>query len=156
MSYSEFSSAFTSKPKIPRTPETHSASPRKGKIPTIAPQFSQSGPQQMSRPSSSGSSTRSRQSKWKQSPFCLSALGVGKEGALQELSRNEVVCCECARSVWHCTCYLQDAQPWNYILLNTAPISRLSCEQRHAFSYLCVEKSGPISPKYGGKLLVSY
>lgn len=61
-SHSEFSSAFTSKPKIPRTPETHSASPRKGKIPTIAPQFSQSGPQQMSRPSSSGSSTRSRQS----------------------------------------------------------------------------------------------
>ncbi|XP_021252767.1 lisH domain-containing protein ARMC9 isoform X2 [Numida meleagris] len=61
-SHSEFSSAFTSKPKIPRTPEMHSASPRKGKIPTIAPQFSQSGPQQMSRPSSSGSSTRSRQS----------------------------------------------------------------------------------------------
>ncbi|NXG30889.1 ARMC9 protein, partial [Dromaius novaehollandiae] len=61
-SYSEFSSAFTSKPKIPRTPEVQSASPRKGKIPTIAPQFSQSGPQQMSRPSSSGSSTRSRQS----------------------------------------------------------------------------------------------
>ncbi|NXK52962.1 ARMC9 protein, partial [Chauna torquata] len=64
-SYSEFSSAFISKPKIPRTPEVQSASPRKGKIPTIAPQFSQSGPQQMSRPSSSGSSTRSRQSKWK-------------------------------------------------------------------------------------------
>ncbi|XP_042676239.1 lisH domain-containing protein ARMC9 isoform X4 [Centrocercus urophasianus] len=61
-SHSEFSSAFTSKPKIPRTPEMHSASPRKGKIPTIAPQFSQSGPQQTSRPSSSGSSTRSRQS----------------------------------------------------------------------------------------------
>uniref|UniRef100_A0A8C2TRQ7 LisH domain-containing protein ARMC9 n=1 Tax=Coturnix japonica TaxID=93934 RepID=A0A8C2TRQ7_COTJA len=58
----EFSSAFTSKPKIPRTPEIYSASPRKGKIPTIAPQFSQSGPQQTSRPSSSGSSTRSRQS----------------------------------------------------------------------------------------------
>ncbi|XP_015727255.1 lisH domain-containing protein ARMC9 isoform X4 [Coturnix japonica] len=61
-SHSEFSSAFTSKPKIPRTPEIYSASPRKGKIPTIAPQFSQSGPQQTSRPSSSGSSTRSRQS----------------------------------------------------------------------------------------------
>ncbi|NXL88702.1 ARMC9 protein, partial [Alectura lathami] len=61
-SYSEFSSAFTSKPKIPRTPEVQSTSPRKGKIPAIAPQFSQSGPQQMSRPSSSGSSTRSRQS----------------------------------------------------------------------------------------------
>ncbi|XP_064313575.1 lisH domain-containing protein ARMC9 isoform X2 [Phalacrocorax carbo] len=58
----EFPSAFTSKPKIPRTPEVQSASPRKGKIPAIAPQFSQSGPQQTSRPSSSGSSTRSRQS----------------------------------------------------------------------------------------------
>ncbi|NWS76321.1 ARMC9 protein, partial [Crotophaga sulcirostris] len=64
-SYSEFISAFTSKPKIPRTPEVLSGSPRKGKIPAIAPQFSQSGPQQTSRCSSSGSSTRSRQSKWK-------------------------------------------------------------------------------------------
>ncbi|NXG81060.1 ARMC9 protein, partial [Baryphthengus martii] len=64
-SYSEFPSAFTSKPKIPRTPEIQSASPRKGKVPAIAPQFSKSGPQQTSRPSSSGSSTRSRQSKWK-------------------------------------------------------------------------------------------
>lgn len=81
-SYSEFPSAFTSKPKIPRTPEVQSASPRKGKIPAIAPQFSQSGPQQTSRPSSSGSSTRSRQSKWKKSSFCLSALRVGKDGAL--------------------------------------------------------------------------
>uniref|UniRef100_A0A8C3B8Y4 LisH domain-containing protein ARMC9 n=1 Tax=Cairina moschata TaxID=8855 RepID=A0A8C3B8Y4_CAIMO len=51
-SHSEFFSAFTSKPKIPRTPEVQSASPRKGKLPTIAPQFSQSGPQQMSRPAS--------------------------------------------------------------------------------------------------------
>ncbi|NXI50744.1 ARMC9 protein, partial [Chloroceryle aenea] len=59
-SYSEFPSAFTSKPKIPRTPEVQSASPRKGKVPAIAPQFSKSGPQQTSRPSSSGSSTRSR------------------------------------------------------------------------------------------------
>ncbi|NXV43027.1 ARMC9 protein, partial [Uria aalge] len=64
-SSSEFPTAFTSKPKIPRTPEVQSASPRKGKMPAIAPQFSQSGPQQTSRPSSSGSSTRSRQSKWK-------------------------------------------------------------------------------------------
>ncbi|XP_010223355.1 PREDICTED: lisH domain-containing protein ARMC9 isoform X1 [Tinamus guttatus] len=62
LSNSEFSSAFTSKPKIPRTPEAQSASPRKGKIPPIAPQFSQSGPQEMSRSSSSGSSMRSRQS----------------------------------------------------------------------------------------------
>ncbi|NWU70920.1 ARMC9 protein, partial [Pterocles burchelli] len=64
-SYSDFPSAFTSKPKIPRTPELQSASPRKGKVPAVAPQFFQSGPQQTSRPSSSGSSTRSRQSKWK-------------------------------------------------------------------------------------------
>ncbi|NWS10826.1 ARMC9 protein, partial [Pachyramphus minor] len=64
-SYSEFPSAFISKPMIPRTPEGQSTSPRKGKVPAIAPQFSQSGPQQTSRPSSSGSSTRSRQSKWK-------------------------------------------------------------------------------------------
>ncbi|NWS08918.1 ARMC9 protein, partial [Motacilla alba] len=57
----EFALAFTSKPKIPRTPDGQSSSPRKGKVPTIAPQFSQSGPQQSSHPSSSGS-TRSRQS----------------------------------------------------------------------------------------------
>ncbi|NXX12693.1 ARMC9 protein, partial [Podargus strigoides] len=63
--YSEFPSAFTSKPKIPHTPEVQCASPRKGRIPAIAPKFSQSGPQQTSHPSSSGSSTRSRQSKWK-------------------------------------------------------------------------------------------
>uniref|UniRef100_A0A8C4YLI3 Armadillo repeat containing 9 n=1 Tax=Gopherus evgoodei TaxID=1825980 RepID=A0A8C4YLI3_9SAUR len=62
-SSSEFSSAFTGKRRVPRTPEVQSPSPRKGKIPTIAPQFSQSGPQQTSRPSSSASSTRSRQSK---------------------------------------------------------------------------------------------
>ncbi|NXK85680.1 ARMC9 protein, partial [Formicarius rufipectus] len=64
-SYSECPSAFTSKPKIPRTPEGHSTSPRKGKVPAIAPQFSQSEPQQTSHPSTAGSSTRSRQSKWK-------------------------------------------------------------------------------------------
>ncbi|XP_048170461.1 lisH domain-containing protein ARMC9 isoform X1 [Corvus hawaiiensis] len=61
-SHSEFASAFTSKPKIPRTPDGQSTSPRKGKVPAIAPQFSQSEPQQTSHPSSSGSSTRSRQS----------------------------------------------------------------------------------------------
>ncbi|NWT98026.1 ARMC9 protein, partial [Urocynchramus pylzowi] len=60
-SSSEFALAFTSKPKIPRTPDGQSTSPRKGKGPAIAPQFSQSGPQQSSHPSSSGS-TRSRQS----------------------------------------------------------------------------------------------
>uniref|UniRef100_A0A8D2QSD9 LisH domain-containing protein ARMC9 n=1 Tax=Zosterops lateralis melanops TaxID=1220523 RepID=A0A8D2QSD9_ZOSLA len=41
---SEFALAFTSKPKIPRTPDGQSSSPRKGKVPGIAPQFSQSGP----------------------------------------------------------------------------------------------------------------
>ncbi|NXM83727.1 ARMC9 protein, partial [Oenanthe oenanthe] len=66
-SSSEFALAFTSKPKIPRTPEGQSTSPRKGKVPAIAPQFSQSEPRQTSHPSSSGSSTRSRQSKWKMS-----------------------------------------------------------------------------------------
>ncbi|NWY36191.1 ARMC9 protein, partial [Sylvia atricapilla] len=40
----EFALAFTSKPKIPRTPDGQSSSPRKGKVPAIAPQFSQSGP----------------------------------------------------------------------------------------------------------------
>ncbi|NXU75099.1 ARMC9 protein, partial [Oreotrochilus melanogaster] len=60
--YSEFPSAFTSKPKIPRTPEPLNASPSKGEVPAIAPQFSQSGPQQTSRSRSSGLSTRSRQS----------------------------------------------------------------------------------------------
>ncbi|XP_073531379.1 lisH domain-containing protein ARMC9 isoform X2 [Phyllobates terribilis] len=44
-----------------RSPEIANTSPRKAKTPTIAPQFSQSGPQQ-SRPSSAGSSTHSRQS----------------------------------------------------------------------------------------------
>ncbi|TRZ23074.1 hypothetical protein HGM15179_004113 [Zosterops borbonicus] len=43
-SHSEFALAFTSKPKIPRTPDGQSSSPRKGKVPGIAPQFSQSGP----------------------------------------------------------------------------------------------------------------
>ncbi|NWZ78668.1 ARMC9 protein, partial [Poecile atricapillus] len=63
----EFALAFTSKPKIPRTPDGQSTSPRKGKVPAIAPQFSQSGPQQASHPRSSASSTRSRQGKWKMS-----------------------------------------------------------------------------------------
>ncbi|NWR47100.1 ARMC9 protein, partial [Regulus satrapa] len=64
-SCSEFALAFTSKPKIPRTPDGQSCSPRKGKVPAIAPQFSQSGPQRAGHPSSSGSSPRSRQGKWK-------------------------------------------------------------------------------------------
>ncbi|NXO63945.1 ARMC9 protein, partial [Phainopepla nitens] len=62
-SSSEFALAFTSKPRIPRTPDGQSTSPRKGKVPAIAPQFSQSGPQQ----TSSSASSRSRQSKWKMS-----------------------------------------------------------------------------------------
>ncbi|NXO86674.1 ARMC9 protein, partial [Sitta europaea] len=61
-SSSEFALAFTSKPKIPRTPDGQSTSARKGRVPAIAPQFSQSGPLQTSHASSSGSSTRSRQS----------------------------------------------------------------------------------------------
>ncbi|KAM9316940.1 lisH domain-containing protein ARMC9 [Gastrophryne carolinensis] len=47
---------------LPQSPEGQSTSPRKSKTPTIAPQFSQSGPQQTSRPNSAGSSSRSRQS----------------------------------------------------------------------------------------------
>ncbi|XP_068959367.1 lisH domain-containing protein ARMC9 isoform X2 [Petaurus breviceps papuanus] len=58
----EFSAAFTSQPRIPRTPELHGLSPRKTKTPAMAPQFSHSGPQQTSRPSSTGSNLRSRQS----------------------------------------------------------------------------------------------
>ncbi|XP_036624997.1 lisH domain-containing protein ARMC9 isoform X2 [Trichosurus vulpecula] len=58
----EFSAAFSSKPRIPRTPEMRGLSPRKTKTPAIAPQFSPSGPQQTGRPSSTGSSMRSRQS----------------------------------------------------------------------------------------------
>ncbi|XP_067898403.1 lisH domain-containing protein ARMC9 isoform X4 [Heterodontus francisci] len=57
----EYEVAFDSRPKIPRTPDV-STSPQKIKTPTIVPQFSQSGPQQTSRPSSSESSNRSRQS----------------------------------------------------------------------------------------------
>ncbi|XP_059507095.1 lisH domain-containing protein ARMC9 isoform X4 [Stegostoma tigrinum] len=57
----DYELAFDSKPKIPRTPDV-SASPQKIKTPTIAPQFSQSSPQQTSRPGSAGSSNRSRQS----------------------------------------------------------------------------------------------
>ncbi|XP_041126711.1 lisH domain-containing protein ARMC9 isoform X2 [Polyodon spathula] len=61
-SYGDFNPGFSSHPKIPQTPEVLSPSPRKHRTPTIAPQFSQSGPQQTSRPSSAGSSGRSRQS----------------------------------------------------------------------------------------------
>ncbi|XP_033883898.2 lisH domain-containing protein ARMC9-like isoform X2 [Acipenser ruthenus] len=61
-SYSDFNPGFSSNPKIPQTPEVLSPSPRKHRTPTITPQFSQSGPQQTSRPSSAGSSGRSRQS----------------------------------------------------------------------------------------------
>ncbi|XP_078420049.1 lisH domain-containing protein ARMC9 isoform X2 [Cetorhinus maximus] len=57
----DYEVAFDSRPRIPRTPDV-STSPRKIKTPTIAPQFSQSGPQQTSRPSSGGSSNRSKQS----------------------------------------------------------------------------------------------
>ncbi|XP_042313330.1 lisH domain-containing protein ARMC9 [Sceloporus undulatus] len=59
LSSSDFLSGFASKPKFPCSPESQNVKPGRGRIPTIAPQFSQSGPQQASRP---GSSTRSRQS----------------------------------------------------------------------------------------------
>ncbi|XP_066458915.1 lisH domain-containing protein ARMC9 isoform X2 [Eleutherodactylus coqui] len=55
------SNGHSSRTWLPRSPEIQNATPRKAKTPTIAPQFSQSGPQQ-SRPSSAGSSTHSRQS----------------------------------------------------------------------------------------------
>ncbi|XP_051873908.1 lisH domain-containing protein ARMC9 isoform X2 [Pristis pectinata] len=57
----DYMAAFNSRPKIPRTPDI-STGPLKVKTPTIVPQFSQSGPQQTSRPTSAGSSNRSRQS----------------------------------------------------------------------------------------------
>ncbi|XP_072264426.1 lisH domain-containing protein ARMC9 isoform X1 [Pyxicephalus adspersus] len=58
----EKSSRHNNRSWKPLSPEVPTVSPRKAKTPTIAPQFSQSGPQQTSRPSSAGSSTRSRQS----------------------------------------------------------------------------------------------
>uniref|UniRef100_A0A4W3HZC9 LisH domain-containing protein ARMC9 n=1 Tax=Callorhinchus milii TaxID=7868 RepID=A0A4W3HZC9_CALMI len=57
----DYMTAFSSRPRIPRTPELIT-SPRKIKSSTIAPQFSQSGPQQTTRPNSAGSSNRSRHS----------------------------------------------------------------------------------------------
>ncbi|XP_012683830.2 lisH domain-containing protein ARMC9 isoform X2 [Clupea harengus] len=54
---SEFVPAFASRPKIPRTPDTDVG--LKLRSPLMAPQFSQSEPQQSSRPSSSGSASRS-------------------------------------------------------------------------------------------------
>ncbi|XP_033006772.1 lisH domain-containing protein ARMC9 isoform X7 [Lacerta agilis] len=62
LSDSDFLPGLPSKPRLPCSPDFPSARPGRGKIPTIAPQFSQSGPQQTSRPGSSGSSSRSRQS----------------------------------------------------------------------------------------------
>ncbi|XP_066565322.1 lisH domain-containing protein ARMC9 isoform X2 [Amia ocellicauda] len=53
---------FTAQSKTLRTPEYVPTSPRKARTPTLAPQFSQSGPQQTSRPNSAGSLGRSRQS----------------------------------------------------------------------------------------------
>ncbi|XP_020827819.1 lisH domain-containing protein ARMC9 isoform X3 [Phascolarctos cinereus] len=58
----EFTAAFASKPRLPRTPEIRGLSLRKTEAPAIAPQFSHSGPQQTGRPSSTGCSMRSRQS----------------------------------------------------------------------------------------------
>ncbi|KAJ8374321.1 hypothetical protein SKAU_G00049010 [Synaphobranchus kaupii] len=54
-SNSDFVQGFGNRPKIPRTPDSEGQSPRRGRIPALAPQFCQSGPQQTSRPSSAGS-----------------------------------------------------------------------------------------------------
>ncbi|XP_026903881.1 lisH domain-containing protein ARMC9 isoform X6 [Acinonyx jubatus] len=59
----EFTSAFTCKPRTPRTPEILDLNPPKAKASTLAPQFSSCGPQQASRPSSMTSSTSGPQSK---------------------------------------------------------------------------------------------
>ncbi|KAG7488189.1 hypothetical protein MATL_G00031550 [Megalops atlanticus] len=58
-SASDFVLGFANRPKIPRTPDNDALSPRKARIPALAPQFSHSGPQQTSRPSSAGSLGRS-------------------------------------------------------------------------------------------------
>ncbi|KAL2089781.1 hypothetical protein ACEWY4_014469 [Coilia grayii] len=55
---SESIPAFASRPKIPRTPDTDVGLKRRPS-PLLAPQFSQSEPQQSSRPGSTGSATRS-------------------------------------------------------------------------------------------------
>ncbi|XP_042851556.1 lisH domain-containing protein ARMC9 isoform X6 [Panthera tigris] len=57
----EFTSAFTCKPRTPRTPEILDLNPPKAKASALAPQFSSCGPQQASRPSSMTSSTRGPQ-----------------------------------------------------------------------------------------------
>ncbi|XP_075862150.1 lisH domain-containing protein ARMC9 isoform X2 [Microcebus murinus] len=54
----ELTSAFTCKPRTPRTPEILDRNPPKAKASALAPQFSSCGPQQASRPSSMASSTR--------------------------------------------------------------------------------------------------
>ncbi|XP_058557633.1 lisH domain-containing protein ARMC9 isoform X6 [Neofelis nebulosa] len=59
----EFTSAFTCKPRTPRTPKILDLNPPKAKASALAPQFSSFGPQQTSRPSSMTSSTRGPQSK---------------------------------------------------------------------------------------------
>ncbi|VFV36752.1 Hypothetical predicted protein [Lynx pardinus] len=59
----ELTSAFTCKPRTPRTPEILDLNPPKAKASALAPQFSSCGPQQASRPSSMTSSTRGPQSK---------------------------------------------------------------------------------------------
>uniref|UniRef100_A0A667GKJ5 LisH domain-containing protein ARMC9 n=1 Tax=Lynx canadensis TaxID=61383 RepID=A0A667GKJ5_LYNCA len=58
----ELTSAFTCKPRTPRTPEILDLNPPKAKASALAPQFSSCGPQQASRPSSMTSSTRGPQS----------------------------------------------------------------------------------------------
>nr|XP_021505414.1 lisH domain-containing protein ARMC9 isoform X1 [Meriones unguiculatus]XP_021505416.1 lisH domain-containing protein ARMC9 isoform X1 [Meriones unguiculatus] len=59
----DFTSAFTSKPRRPGTPEALEMNPLKAKSLSLAPQFSSSGPHQASRPASTASSTRGPHSK---------------------------------------------------------------------------------------------
>uniref|UniRef100_A0A7N5P9Z6 LisH domain-containing protein ARMC9 n=1 Tax=Ailuropoda melanoleuca TaxID=9646 RepID=A0A7N5P9Z6_AILME len=61
--FTDFTSAFTFKPRTPSTPAILDLNPPKAKASTLAPQFSTCGPQQASRPSSMSSSTRGLQSK---------------------------------------------------------------------------------------------
>ncbi|MGH0150708.1 UNVERIFIED_CONTAM: hypothetical protein FKN15_061351, partial [Acipenser sinensis] len=110
-SYSDFNPGFSCNPKIPQTPEVLSPSPRKHRTPTITPQFSQSGPQQTSRPSSAGSSGRSRQichadteSENNQSgewvPGYASHIGQSKTGSSLPPVFSEIPQMRGLRSVW--------------------------------------------------------
>ncbi|XP_063162372.1 lisH domain-containing protein ARMC9 [Candoia aspera] len=61
MPNSDFLLGFASKPQLPCSPGFQDIRPGRGKVPTVAPEFSQSGPQPALRPNSSGP-TRGKQS----------------------------------------------------------------------------------------------